>query len=286
MNRTGGYSDWTMDRINKIIIAVICVLFLPGCIRSPWQNESYPSPPIVSPANTDPHIELPGTRWVLQSMHGQGLLERPPITLKIAERGISGFSGCNLYSSAEYTIKPKNRIENTEVAHTDMGCPTGLLEQQEIEYINTLPKATNYRLSGENLFMMDEQGNVLLQYRLLPKFEANPEGLIVKIWRLHDADGMEGYEFEAFTLWFDGSTFGGTTSCRDYKGTYRTDEDIMAVTTFGMTTDIECTQKEQNAENTYTTLLERIDQYNVSENQLELYTVQNDKLIYELVPDE
>ncbi len=254
-----------MNRVHKIIIALGYILFFSGCI------------------STSQQLELSGTRWVLQWMQGQELLEGTPITLKITERGISGFSGCNLYSSAQYNTQPKNRIEINEVANTDMGCPTDLLEQQEEEYINTLPKATNYRLSGENLFMMDEQGNILLQYRLLPKFEANPEGLIGKTWRLNDADGMEGYELEAFTLWFDGSTFGGTTSCRDYEGTYRTDEDIIAVTTLGMKIDGECTQLEQRAEGTYTTLLGWIDQYNVSENRLEFYTVQNDKLIYELV---
>jgi heat shock protein HslJ len=257
-----------MNRVDKIIITLGYLLFFSGCI------------------STSQQIKLSGTRWLLQSMHSQELLEGTAITLKITERGISGFSGCNLYSTVQFNTQPKNRIEINEVANTDMSCPTVLLEEQEKEYINTLPKATNYRRSGKNLFMLDEQGSILLQYRLLPKFEANPEGLIGKTWRLNDADGMEGYELEPFTLRFDGSTFGGTTSCRDYEGTYRTDEDIVAVTILVMKIDGECTQIEQNAEGTYTNLLERLAQYNVSENQLDLYTVQNDKLIFDFVLDE
>jgi len=258
-----------MNRVNKIIIIALgFILFFSGCISTPQQ------------------FMLSGTRWILQSMHGQELLEDTAIILKLTENEISGSSGCNLYY-AQYTTQPKNRIEIDEVANTDMGCfePVGILEQEE-EYISTLQKATSYSLDGENLFIADKQGNILLQYQLLPKFEANPEGLIGKTWRLNYADGMEVYELGAFTLRFDGSTFGGTTSCRDYEGTYQTDKDSINVKLLTMTTDVDCVQKDRISEATYTTLLERIDQYNVSQNRLELYTVQNDKLVYELVSDE
>jgi heat shock protein HslJ len=219
-------------------------------------------------------------------MHGQELLEDTAITLKITDEEFSGSSGCNLYF-AKYISQPNHRIEIDEVANTAMGCyePAGILEQEE-EYLGTIQKATSYRLDGEILFILDKQGNILLQYRLLPEFEANPDGLIGKTWRLIFADGMEGYEPGGFTLRFDGSTFGGTTSCRDYEGAYQTDEDSINVTFLSMTTDVECVQRDLISEGTYTTLLERMIQYNVSQNRLELYTVQNDRLVYESVSDE
>jgi heat shock protein HslJ len=228
---------------------------------------------------------LSGTRWILQSMHGQELLEDTTITLKLTDKEISGWSGCNLYY-AQYTTRPNDRIEIGEVANTDMGCsePVGRSEQEE-EYISTIQKATSYRFDGEHLILIDKQGNILLQYRLLPQFAANPEGLIGNTWRLYYADGMGAYELGEFTLWFNGSTFGGTTSCRDYEGKYHTNKDSINVTLLTMTTDVACVQSDQISEATYTTILERVDQYNVSQNRLELYTVQNDKLVYELVYD-
>jgi heat shock protein HslJ len=255
-----------MNRVNKIIIVLGCLLFCSGCISASQQ------------------FELSGTRWILQSMHGQELLEDTAITLKITEREISGSAGCNLYFS-RYTTQPKNRIEIGEVANTDRGCETASKAEQEKEYINTIQKATSYSIDGENLFIADKQGNTLLQFKLLLIFEANPEGLVGKTWRLIYADGMEAYELEAFTLWFEGSTFGGTTSCRDYEGTYQTDEAGIRARLYGMTTVAECDQIEQRAEGTYTSFFTWIDQYNVSKNQLELYTMENDKLIYELVPE-
>jgi len=256
-----------MNKVNKIIIALGCILFSSGCVPASQQ------------------FELSGTRWILKSMHGQELLKDTAITLKITKGEFSGSSACNFYG-AKYTIQPKNGIEINEVAHTEMACyePAGILEQEE-EYISTIQKATSYSIDGENLFIVDEQGNILLQYRLLPKFEASPEGLIGKTWRLNYADGMEEYELGGFTLWFDGSTFGGTTSCRDYKGTYQTDEDGIHIYLLEMGTDVDCDQSKRNVEGSYTTLLSRIDQYHVSENRLELYTVENDKLIYEPVSD-
>jgi heat shock protein HslJ len=256
-----------MSRVNKIIISFGYILFFSGCISTSRQSE------------------LSGTRWILQSMRGQALLEDTTITLKITEMEISGSAGCNLYF-ARYTTRPKNKIEISEVANTDRGCETASKAEQEKEYINTIQKATSYSIDGENLLIADEQGNTLLQYRLLLKFKANPEGMIGKTWRLSYADGMEAYDLEAFTLWFEGSNFGGTTSCRDYEGAYQTGEEGIRFTLLEMTTDVECDQIEQRAEGTYTGFITWIDQYNVSENRLELYTMENDRLIYELVPDE
>jgi len=185
-------------------------------------------------------------------MHGRELLEDTAITLNITESEISGASGCNFYG-AKYTTRPKNGIEIDEVALTAMAChePVGIMVQEEA-YINTLQEATSYRVDDENLSIVDKQGNILLQYRLLPKFEANPDGLIGKTWRLNDADGMESDELGAFTLWFDGSTFRGTTACRDYRGTYQIVEDHIHIYLMEMMTDVDCAQEAQIAEGTYT----------------------------------
>ena len=218
----------------------------------------------------------------MQSLDGQELLQNTAITLKITEVGISGSSGCNLYG-AKYTARSKDRIIIGEVAHTDMGCqtPAGVMQQEE-GYLSALQKTTNYNVDGENLFMLDQLGNNLLQFRLLPKFKANPEGIKGTTWRLSYADGIKPNELGAFIIWFDESTFRGTTSCRAYDGTYQINKDGIHVFIMKMaTTAPDCTHADQTSENVYTSLLGMIDQYNVSPNRLELYTIQNKKLIYE-----
>lgn len=240
-----------------------CLLILSSC-ASPFGN-----------------LELNGTRWILQANHDRELLEDIAITLKVTEQELSGSSGCNLYF-AKYTLKPVNGIQINELANTEMACnePVGVMEQ-EVEYLNTFRSVTSYRYEEEKLFLLNDLGDTLLEYRLLPKFNANPQDLIGKTWRLKYADNMEDYEVGSFTLRFDGSTFRGTTSCRDYEGAYQFVDDTIRVSMMEMTSGVACSHLESHSEGTYTTLLGWIDQYNILGNQLELYTVQNDKLIYE-----
>jgi len=254
-------------RLIKIIISLACIFSLSACISASQQ------------------FKLSGTQWILDTMYGQGLLPNTAITLKITEGDISGSSGCNLYG-ARYSTRSKNGINIKEVAHTDMGChePAGIMQQEEA-YLSAVQKSTNYKYDGENLFIMDKQGNILLQYRLLPKFKANPEALKGKTWRLIYADRMVSDELGPFMLWFDEGTFRGTTSCRDYKGTYQTEADSIHVYSMEMVPGADCAPDIQTLESVYTSLLSMIEQYSISPNRLELYTVQHVKLVYEIVSD-
>ncbi len=53
-----------------------------------------------------------------------------------------------------------------------------------------------------------------------------------------------------------------------------------------MTTRLNCNEKDIFAEGQYTTLLENVEQYNVTLDQLELFTRHGKQLIYELVSQE
>lgn len=212
-------------------------------------------------------------------MRGQGLLEDTAITLKVTEKELSGSAGCNLYF-AKYGVGAMNSIQIKEVANTEMACgePAGVMEQ-EVEYLRTFSRVTSYQNNGEELLLSDDQGDVLLDYRLLPKFEADPQGLTGKTWRLTSADKMRD-DLGEFSLWFDKDTFRGTTSCRDYEGAYLIADDTISISMIKMISEADCSQEELLAEGTYTTLLGWIDQYNVTGERLELFTIQNDKMIF------
>lgn len=254
--------------MKPILLALLCVMILTAC-----------------GASNAIDYELSGTRWLLESMQGQALLAGTAITLKFKDGEMSGSSGCNFYG-AKYNLT-KDRFALSEIAKTEMGCtePQGILEQEE-QYVSTLTKSTRLRREGETLLMLDEAGKTLLQYRLLPTYETKPEDLVGKTWVLTSAPGLAQGEVNQFTLWFERDRLGGTTACRDYEVSYQTVEDNIQVTVMRMTTDVECSQEELRAEGTYTTLLERVEQYNLVGTQLELYTVQNDRLIYERAPGE
>jgi heat shock protein HslJ len=219
-------------------------------------------------------------------MHDQELLEDTAITMKIEEDEISGSAGCNFYGATSIRWS-RHSIEIREVAHTDMACPepAGVMEQEE-EFIDALKNARTYRLDGDNLSILNKHGDLLLRFRLLPKFEANPEGLKGKTWQLMYADDMEEYNLNAFTLRFGEGNYQGTTSCRDFEGIYQLFEDSIHLFTMQMGPAINCVQKDRVLETTFTSILQNIDQYNVSQNRLELYTIKNNRMVFQPIPDE
>ncbi len=237
---------------------------------------------VLLPAQT----KLDETRWLLQSLRGQPLLEDTAITAKFTPGGISGSSGCNYYG-AKVSFLPINRMEIDEVANTEMGCqePAGLMEQ-EVLYLNTLAASAAYRLEGDTLVIQDSDGNTLLNFRLLPSFENDPELLYGKTWQLIEADGMEAYDLAAFTVQFEQDSFRGTTLCRGYEGSYQSAGDGIHIFMLSMLGEVDCSHEELIAEGTYTSLLGMIDQYQVTANRLELYTVKYERLIFDWSPDE
>lgn len=165
---------------------------------------------------------------------------------------------------------------------TEIYCsePVGVNEQEQ-QYLTALSEVRSYEINNNELLTMAEQGSKLLRYQLMPKFEVDPAGLIGKTWQLVSAPGIEGYLSE-FTLIFDGTDFNGTTICRNYAGTYQVEDDRLEIVLLEMTTDAVCDDNLLWAEGEYTTLLENINQYNLLDIQLELYTKQAQKLIFEL----
>jgi heat shock protein HslJ len=227
-------------------------------------------------------IKLEGTRWRLQSLSGHELRANTAITLQFDAEIAHGRGGCNNYGS-NYIIQPKNGLKVSEGAWTEMLCagPEGVMEQ-ESEYATSFWSVTSYKREGTTLLLANEQKGIRLQYQLLPKFEVNPRDLIGKTWQLVSVTGWDGVALSSFTLRFDGSKFSGTTICRPYAGTYQANDDSLRFLSLGMTTDVNCSEKDQIAEGEYTTFLSNVWQYNVSKTQLELYTDSGKKLVFEL----
>lgn len=80
---------------------------------------------------------------------------------------------------------------------------------------------------------------------------------------------------------FDEERFQGTTSCRDYQGRHRAQEDELLIMFLEMTTEVDCAEKALLAEETFTTLLSDTRWFNVVDGRLELYTRRGEKLVFD-----
>ncbi len=235
-----------------------------------------------------PHgqVRLEPNRWKLKELYGQDLIPGSGITLMFDDGGFFGSAGCNNYGGI-YTTDPGGGFTPNEIEINAMLCtePAGVMEQED-RYIAAFTSARSYTTWNLELQLMNQEGTAILKYDRMPQFsEVSPEDFVGKTWRLVDAPGLGEVDLGEFTLSFDGKSFAGTTACRDYAGTYTAAKDRLKIGYLEMTTDVPCVEIRLNAEGDYTTLLENIEQYNISGNQLELYTLRGEKMTYELVAE-
>jgi len=235
-----------------------------------------------------PHgqVSLEPNRWKLKELNGQDLIPGSGITLMFDDGGFFGSAGCNNYGGI-YTTDPGGGFTPNEIEINAMLCtePAGVMEQED-RYIAAFTSARSYTTWNLELQLMNQEGTAILKYDQMPEFsEVSPEDLVGKTWRLVAAPGLDEEGLEKFTLSFDGKSFSGTTTCRDYAGTYTAAKDRLKISFLEMTTDLICEEIQLNTESDYTTLLENIEQYNISGNLLELYTLRGEKMTYELVAE-
>ena len=114
---------------------------------------------------------LVGTNWsVLNYNNGKDALVSAlldtQITALFGEDGtMSGNSSCNTYSGP-YKVDGQS-IQIGPLASTMMACaePEGVMEQ-EAAYLAALEQATNYKVEGDQLTLMDDAGQKLVVYQV------------------------------------------------------------------------------------------------------------------------
>ncbi len=237
-------------------------------------------------AETGGQIRLDPNRWRLVGLGGQPLLPGTSITLLFEGGNLSGSAGCNHYGGT-YTSSPDGGFALGEVALTAMLCiePDGVMEQEQ-RYLQALLNARSHATLDGELHLQDEAGAILLTFELLPSYpDATPADLAGVTWQLVAAPGITAADLGAFTLRFEGQGFSGTTTCRDYAGTFRAEQDRLRIGFLEMTSDENCGDDQMGAEGAFTTLLENVEQYHLAGNRLVLVTLQSQELVFERVQE-
>lgn len=109
---------------------------------------------------------LLGTEWRLLSIYGNRVPQELEINLKIGESTLSGFAGCNSYTSLfrrvghtgfMITSSAKNR-QACSVMRTTPGGPTINVGDWEGSYIRTLQRAGSVQQVGNTLHFYNRNG--------------------------------------------------------------------------------------------------------------------------------
>jgi heat shock protein HslJ len=170
-------------------------------------------------------------------------------------------------------------IDIVRITHIE---PEGVLEQENF-YTKLLISAQTYQFADQELHLFDERETLILRFQPRQEFDVSPEAFANKTWQLTTATALDTDDLSEFTLSIGESSFSGTTVCRDYDGRYQAEADTFQITFMSMTTEYNCNKKDGNTEAQYTTLLSNVEQYNVTEDHLELFTRHGEKMIFELI---
>ncbi len=245
-------------------------------------------PAIVKVERPNAPIDLDGTKWVLTSLNGSGLVEGSNITLNFAEGQLNGFAGCNNYG-AEYTSADEGTLTIPEIEITLQLCqtPEGIM-QQEDAYIETLRNGAAYRIIDDRLEIGDASGETTLVFTRKEELLMNPSDLVGTGWQLISWNDSSPIEDATITLVFHDENRGsGSAGCRGYVASYEASGDDIRFPFLGMLGSLErCSEALMLQESEYTTSLEQTTNYHLWEGQLEILTARGEVLVFEPLPED
>mgnify|MGYP005842138459 FL=1 len=154
--------------------------------------------------------------------------------------------------------------------------------EQEDAFIRALCAASALQTADDHLEIRDEAGDTRLVFRRQERLALDPTTLVGTRWQLLTMAGVEPVEGMRYTLSFDSDgELSGEAACRTYRGTYVAAGDDIDLHFLEMAGE-PCLDRQDamEQEGAFTTALESIDQYRLSDDRLELVTQGGEVLVF------
>jgi heat shock protein HslJ len=246
---------------------------------------------------------LVGTTWKAQSYNnGKGavvsLANGTEITALFAADGtLSGFAGCNNYSTTYQAITSTLKISPT-IATTKKICPEPVM-QQETAYLASLPTAATFKIQSNRLELRDARGAMIANYTApapapaagqAPAVAATkaPTGTVTITstaaaglplegtnWKLASLLSARGGAFPPLpgtdiTGLFQGGRLIGSAGCNNYAARFTLSGDKLTIAAPAATTRKACAQPIMQQEAAYLAALKGIASFKIDGDKLEL----------------
>lgn len=220
-----------------------------------------------------PGAELAGSTWQLISLNtpdGEALLEQgEAITLEFGpDNAFSGYSGCNTYMGSA-SVMDDGVITLGPIGSTKMACANDTVAAQEMTYLTALESAGQYRLAGDRLILLTEDGHQLT-------FVASGAyALLNSQWQLAamhvDGEPVELAADTAITLEFTSDKdVAGRGGCNQYGGMYQADDQSIDFSQI-LSTLMACADSGvMDQEQQYFKMLDLVTGYEIADGQLTL----------------
>lgn len=212
---------------------------------------------------------LSGT-WILTELNGNSVESDANIILVLDESTLSGSDGCN-HLSGTYSVDGDKFSVGEELISTLMACEEGIM-QLAGEYTQALQTSTTYKLTDNQLQLLDENGSVVAV------FEAQSQELAGTNWLVNfvstgSEDGtvssLDSQPAEQ-TLSFDAEgKFNGNAGCNSYFGSFEVAENNLSLGAIG-STKMACPEDVMTAETAFLTALEKSATYQITGSTLQI----------------
>jgi heat shock protein HslJ len=223
-----------------------------------------------------PPAALEGTDWSLSAFVSgdvvSSLIADTGITLRLEDGSASGRAGCNGYG-ADYTLNGE-KLTFGQAMSTMMFCefPLGVMDQ-EANYLTALSKVAGYRISGDQLELLDAAGAVLLVYtEVAPPPPAALEGNYWSLISFVSEDAVSSLIAEtAIMAKLEDGKLTGNAGCNSYSAGYTLDGEKLSFTA-AISTKMYCEipQGIMEQETAYLIALSKVARYRIIGDQLEM----------------
>jgi heat shock protein HslJ len=213
-------------------------------------------------------LGLEGTSWALVPDDQLGVpAEGVAVTASFEDGAMTGFSGCNQFSTA-YELDETSLSVSEEIAATMMACPEAETEV-EMEFFLRLPGVASYTIEDGVLTLVDGDDAALLVFEAVDGAEA-----LLGAWDVtsyYTTDAITSVVGEAdLTAAFGADGISGSGGCNTFNGPYEVDGESITIGPL-VTTMAACSSEElQQQETDYLAALELATTYTITGTRLDL----------------
>jgi heat shock protein HslJ len=219
-------------------------------------------------------VTLTGQAWIATELDGESVLLDTTITAEFKDDGtLNGSNGCNRYNTT-YTVDRDNIQINSPMASTMMACPDPIMAQEGV-YMAAMDAARTFEISGEELTLFDESGDVLVTY------VAGSNELAGTSWEVISYNNGKEAVVSVIIGTQITADFGedgqltGNSGCNSYFASYETDEEKITIGPVGMT-EMACLDTEgvMEQEQLYLAALSMAEVYKIEADLMEMRTAE------------
>ncbi len=266
------------------VITSVLVLVAASCGDNSTNAPATTSPATTSPLGSDPDA-LVGTSWVAQRISddsgGRGVLagNEPTIVFGADGRGVSGSTGCNLYSG-DVTIG-QDAISVAQVLVTERACNPREIMEQEALFLEILTNANGFTLADGILELKSTEGSVSF-IEPPPVVDAALDGTAWALDTLIDGEvAMSVLTTTTPSLTVDTGegSMQGTTGCNGFTGTVVIEGSGFTVVEMTWT-EIGCEPDIMRQETLILDVLQSAERYEIEGDHLTIFSTEGRSLVY------